>query len=81
MAPGSRIPDCCVVGMGAVITKPILQPFSLIAGVPARRIRAVSKDDEELIFGKTRNDLPDEQYPTIQHNIDVGGLEDQVQDE
>jgi serine acetyltransferase len=65
MAPGSRIPNCCVVGIGSVVTKPLSHPYSMIAGVPARRIRGVDEDDIELIFGKTRKDLPDESYPPI----------------
>jgi acetyltransferase-like isoleucine patch superfamily enzyme len=65
MAPGSRVPDCSIVGLGSVITKPIQEPFSLIAGVPARRIRPLRCEDAELLYGKTRPDLPDEQYPPI----------------
>jgi acetyltransferase-like isoleucine patch superfamily enzyme len=60
MAPGSRIPDCCIVGIGSVVTKPLTRGYSLIAGVPARTIRGLDTDDLELIFGKTRPDLPDE---------------------
>lgn len=63
MAPGSRVPDCCVVGLGAVVTESHDEPFSLIAGVPARRIRALIPADAELIFGKTRPDLPDQDTP------------------
>lgn len=63
MAPGARIPDCCIVGLGSVITKPLREPFSMIAGVPAKRRRPLTSEDYELIFGKTRKDLPDESYP------------------
>jgi acetyltransferase-like isoleucine patch superfamily enzyme len=63
MAPGARVPDCCVVGLASVITKPMTEPFQLIAGVPAKARRALTPDDYELIFGKTRPDLPDETYP------------------
>ena len=35
----------------------------MIAGVPAKRRRALNRDDYELIFGKTRKDLPAEEYP------------------
>jgi acetyltransferase-like isoleucine patch superfamily enzyme len=65
MAPGAKIPDCCVVGIGSVITRPIAEPYSLIAGVPAKRRRPLDEDDCELIFGKTRPDLPDEEAPQI----------------
>jgi acetyltransferase-like isoleucine patch superfamily enzyme len=63
MAPGARIPDCSIVGMGSVVTRPIEESYSMIAGVPARRRRALNAEDYELIFGKTRPDLPDEVYP------------------
>ncbi|MBK9316899.1 MAG: hypothetical protein IPM55_22035 [Acidobacteria bacterium] len=60
MAPGASVPDCCIVGIGAVVTRPIEEPWSLIAGVPAKRVRELDDDDRELVFGKTRKDLPDE---------------------
>lgn len=63
MAPGAQIPDCCVVGLASVITKATSEPFQLIAGVPAKPRRTLTPDDYELIFGKTRPDLPDETYP------------------
>ncbi len=69
MAPGARIPDCCIVGLGSVITRPITDSYSLIAGVPAKRQRALNEEDCELIFGKTRPDLPDEPVPHTSLNI------------
>lgn len=63
MAPGARIPDCCIVGLGSVITRSLDTPYSLIAGVPAKRLRALDEEDRKLIFGKTRPDLPDEADP------------------
>jgi acetyltransferase-like isoleucine patch superfamily enzyme len=60
MAPGGRIPDCCIVGIGSVVTRPLTTTYSLIAGVPASVRRSLEEDDLELIFGKTRPDLPDE---------------------
>ena len=65
MAPGARIPDCCIVGMGSVVTKPFSCTYSLIAGVPAKRRRALTDEDHELVFGKTRPDLPDEAYQKV----------------
>lgn len=59
MAPGSAIPDHSLVGLGAVITKPLTEEYTLIAGVPARSRRPLDDEDRELIFGKTRRDLPD----------------------
>ena len=63
MAPGASIPDCCIVGLGSVITRPHRECYSLIAGAPAQRRRALREQDYELIFHKTRPDLPDETYP------------------
>jgi hypothetical protein len=60
MAPGSRIPDCSIVGLGAVVAGKLQESYSLFAGVPARRIRALDSGDLKLIFEKTRPDLPDE---------------------
>ena len=62
MAPGAAIPDCCVVGLGSVVTKAFADSYSLITGVPAKRIRALTPADHELLFGKTRADLPDNAY-------------------
>ncbi|MGH9844586.1 MAG: acyltransferase, partial [Blastocatellia bacterium] len=63
MAPGARVPDCSIVGLGAVITGPLDETYSLFAGVPAKRRRALDEEDRKLIFGKTRPDLPDEDDP------------------
>lgn len=63
MAPGVTIPDCCIVGLGSVVINPIDESYSLVAGVPAKRRRALTGEDYETIFGKTRPDLPDETYP------------------
>jgi acetyltransferase-like isoleucine patch superfamily enzyme len=62
MAPGSRIPDYSIVGLGAVVADPLLESYSLFAGVPARRRRALGSGDLKLIFEKTRPDLPDEAH-------------------
>ncbi len=69
LAPGASVPDCCVVGIGAVITKPISESYSLIAGVPAKRRRALNEEDRELIFAKTRLDLPDEDAPSSEFTL------------
>lgn len=60
MAPGSSIPSRCIVGLGSVITGPITGQEQLIAGVPARPVRALSPEDKLLIERKTRPDLPDD---------------------
>jgi acetyltransferase-like isoleucine patch superfamily enzyme len=63
MAPGSAVPPFCIVGMGAVITRHLTEPYSLIVGVPAKIRRPLDASDEELLYGKTRRDLPDEPRP------------------
>jgi acetyltransferase-like isoleucine patch superfamily enzyme len=61
-APGTAIPDRCILGMGSVVTKAHgpEESHSLIAGVPAKRRRALGPEDDALIFAKTRKDLPDD---------------------
>jgi len=63
MAPGSAISPFCIVGMGAVVTRQLTEPYSLIVGVPAKIRRPLDESDEELLYGKTRRDLPDEARP------------------
>jgi acetyltransferase-like isoleucine patch superfamily enzyme len=60
MAPGSALPSRCVVGIGAVVTKKIDAEGFLIAGVPAKPIKELGKEDQFLIERKTRPDLPDD---------------------
>ncbi len=72
-APGATIPDCCVVGLASVITRPFQEPYSLIAGVPAKVRRPLEERDYALIFGKTRPDLPDEEYPAPPSTVTGSG--------
>ena len=60
IAPGGAIPSRCIVGIGAVITKPLTEESHLIVGVPARPIKPLSREDLSLIEYKTRPDLPDD---------------------
>ena len=60
MAPGSAIPARSIVGIGSVITAPLLEEGKLIAGVPAKTIKDLSSEDQFLIERKTRPDLPDD---------------------
>jgi acetyltransferase-like isoleucine patch superfamily enzyme len=59
MAPGARIPDCCIVGLGSVVTEPLSEPYSLIAGVPARARRSLNEADREFLFGRRHPDMPE----------------------
>lgn len=58
IAPGGAIPSRCIVGIGSVITSPLLEENHLIAGVPARSIKELNEEDKFLIERKTRVDLP-----------------------
>lgn len=60
IAPGGAIPSRCIVGIGAVITKPLEEENYLIGGVPAKPIRPLGAEDIFLIEQKTRRDLPDD---------------------
>ena len=60
VAPGGSIPSRCIVGIGSVITGELTGEEQLIAGVPARAIKALSTEDKFLIERKTRPDLPDD---------------------
>lgn len=59
MAPGSLLPSRCVVGIGSVVTGRLEGEEKLIAGVPAKVVKELSKEDKFLIERKTRLDLPD----------------------
>jgi len=60
MAPGSTIPPRSIVGIGSVITAPLVEEGKLIAGVPAKTVKELSEEDQFLIERKTRADLPDD---------------------
>jgi acetyltransferase-like isoleucine patch superfamily enzyme len=60
IAPGGAIPSRCIVGIGSVITTKLTEEECLIAGVPAKSIKALADEDKFLIERKTRPDLPDD---------------------
>lgn len=59
IAPGARLPGECILGLGSVLTGEIHQPRSLVAGVPARVVRPLDREDLVRIRRKTRDDMPD----------------------
>jgi acetyltransferase-like isoleucine patch superfamily enzyme len=65
VAPGVRIADCTIVGLGSVVSNSLERTFTLAAGSPARVVRALTESDADTLFGKTRPDLPDEPVPSI----------------
>jgi acetyltransferase-like isoleucine patch superfamily enzyme len=60
VAPGGEVPPNCIVGIGAVITKPLTGEFKLIAGVPASPVSDLDESARFLTEYKTRPDLPDD---------------------
>jgi acetyltransferase-like isoleucine patch superfamily enzyme len=62
LAPGAKLPDECILGMGAVLTGEIKEPRSLVAGVPAKVVRPLEEKDLARIRRKTRGDMPDDFY-------------------
>lgn len=66
LAPGASLPDECVLGIGSVLTGPIGESRSLVAGVPARVVRPLVEDDLARIRRKTRRDMPDDYYDSPQ---------------
>jgi carbonic anhydrase/acetyltransferase-like protein (isoleucine patch superfamily) len=62
LAPGAKLPDECLLGIGSVLAGEIEEPRSLVAGVPARVVRPLSENDLARIRRKTRKDMPDDYY-------------------
>jgi len=62
LAPGAKLPNDCILGMGAVLTGTINEPRSLVAGVPAKVVRPLDEKDLARIRHKTRGDMPDDFY-------------------
>lgn len=60
IAPGGAVPSMCIVGIGSVITKRLVQQNTLIAGVPAAVVKELGDEGKFLIQTKTRKDLPDD---------------------
>jgi len=59
LTPGSALPNRTILGIGAVVTKPFTEEGNLVAGVPAKVVRALNDEDMALLNYKTRPDLPD----------------------
>jgi carbonic anhydrase/acetyltransferase-like protein (isoleucine patch superfamily) len=62
LAPGAKLPNECLLGIGAVLTGSIDEPRSLVAGVPAKVVRPLNENDLARIRRKTRKDMPDDYY-------------------
>ncbi len=62
LAPGSSLPQECILALGSILAGEIEAPRSLVAGVPAKVVRPLSEADLERIRRKTRGDMPDDYY-------------------
>lgn len=45
--PGVTVGECSIVGAGAVVTENV-PPFSIVAGVPAKKIKVIKKPEDAL---------------------------------
>ena len=62
LAPGARLAERSILGLGSVLAGVIDTPGSLVGGVPARIIRPLTPEDDVLIHRKARPDAPDDLY-------------------
>jgi UDP-3-O-[3-hydroxymyristoyl] glucosamine N-acyltransferase len=62
LAPGARLPERSILALGSVLAGAIETPGSLVGGVPAKVIRALTPEDDVLIHRKARADAPDDLY-------------------
>ena len=62
IAPGAHLPSECILALGSVLAGEIEKPRSLVAGAPAKTIRALSEEDLVRVRAKTRSDIPDDLY-------------------
>jgi acetyltransferase-like isoleucine patch superfamily enzyme len=62
LAPGAKLPEECLLGIGAVLASEIKEPRSLVGGVPAKVVRPLNESDLARIRRKTRKDMPDDYY-------------------
>jgi carbonic anhydrase/acetyltransferase-like protein (isoleucine patch superfamily) len=62
LAPGARLAERCILGLGSVLAGAIDTPGSLVGGVPARVLRPLTAEDDVLIHRKARADAPDDLY-------------------
>jgi acetyltransferase-like isoleucine patch superfamily enzyme len=62
LAPGSRLAERSILGLGSVLAGAIDTPGSLVGGVPAKVIRPLTDEDDVLVHRKARADAPDDLY-------------------
>jgi acetyltransferase-like isoleucine patch superfamily enzyme len=61
LAPGASLGPRSILGMGAVLTNQA-GGGQVLGGVPAKPIRAVTREDEATLERKSRDDIPEDLY-------------------
>jgi len=62
LAPGARLAERSILGLGSVLAGVIDTPGSLVGGVPAKVIRPLTPEDDALVHRKARADAPDDLF-------------------
>lgn len=53
----TSVGDYCVIGLGSVITKPIVGDWGVVAGMPAQYLKPLDEESKVLVTYPTRPDL------------------------
>jgi acetyltransferase-like isoleucine patch superfamily enzyme len=61
LAPGASLGPLAILGMGAVLSSQA-EGGKVYVGVPAKPMRDVSAEDEEILRKKSREDIPEDAY-------------------
>jgi carbonic anhydrase/acetyltransferase-like protein (isoleucine patch superfamily) len=68
LAPGAKLAAECVLGIGAVLTREIAKPRSLVAGVPAAIVRELHDADLARIRRPTSTEIPAGFYEELERS-------------
>jgi acetyltransferase-like isoleucine patch superfamily enzyme len=61
LAPGAKLGDLSILGMGGVLAGEG-PARTVLGGVPAKPIRAITNDDERTLRKKTKSSIPEDLY-------------------
>jgi acetyltransferase-like isoleucine patch superfamily enzyme len=61
LAPGARLGEYSILGMGGVLTGEA-PARTVLGGVPAKPIRAITEEDERTLRKKTKSAIPENLY-------------------
>ncbi len=79
-APGSKVADGCIVGLGSVVTRKFEEPLWVIGGIPARQIKPVTEEQarrpqassEEMVAGDPRRQPGPHELPDVVGQVKGG---------